>query len=203
MNHPTTPRRATVARTVRSGRVTGSVSRRPVYPREVQRARRRVLCKPFVVYASEAAAAPAAWLSASAVLQGTAGGAGCYASDERRRQYAWRAGVEGTLSQGIRAFGLRRSRYRGLAKTHLQNLVIASAINLDRLVAWLDGRPRALDPNFPSGNASSSLRNSAGIDGGGRQAVSSCSYSLKTVGLSQLMWSHSQIMWAGAKLQSQ
>ena len=52
--------------------------------------------------------------------------------------------VEGTLSQGVRAFGMRRSRYRGLAKTHLQNLAIASAINLDRLVAWLDGRPRAL-----------------------------------------------------------
>ena len=67
-----------------------------------------------------------------------------YASNEGRRQYAQRAGVEGTLSQGVRAFGLRRCRYRGLAKTHLQNLAIASAINLDRLVAWLDGRPRAL-----------------------------------------------------------
>ena len=67
-----------------------------------------------------------------------------YASEEGRRQYACRAGVEGTLSQGVRAFGMRRSRYRGLAKTHLQNLAIASAINLDRLVAWLDGRPRAL-----------------------------------------------------------
>ena len=67
-----------------------------------------------------------------------------YASDEGRRQYACRAGVEGTLSQGVRAFGMRRSRYRGLDKTHLQNLAIASAINLDRLVAWFDGRPRAL-----------------------------------------------------------
>ena len=67
-----------------------------------------------------------------------------YASEEGRRQYACRAGVEGTLSQGVRAFGMRRSRYRGLAKTHLQNLAIASAINLDRLVAWLDGRARAL-----------------------------------------------------------
>ena len=67
-----------------------------------------------------------------------------YGSDEGRRQYARRAGVEGTLSQGVRAFGMRRSRYRGLAKTHLQNVAAASAINLDRLVAWLDGRPRAL-----------------------------------------------------------
>lgn len=37
-------------------------------------------------------------------------------------QYASRAGVEGTRSQGIRAFGLRQARYRGLAKTHLQHV---------------------------------------------------------------------------------
>ena len=67
-----------------------------------------------------------------------------YASNEGRRQYARRAGVEGTLSQGVRAFGMRRSRYRGLAKTHLQHVAVASAMNLNRLVAWLDGRPRAL-----------------------------------------------------------
>ena len=67
-----------------------------------------------------------------------------YASSEGRRQYARRVGVEGTLSQGVRAFGMRRSRYRGLDKTHLQNVAIASAINLDHVVAWLDGRPRAL-----------------------------------------------------------
>src|SRR3712207_6860995 len=36
---------------------------------------------------------------------------------EGRRCYARRAGIEGTLSQGVRAFGLRRSRYRGLART--------------------------------------------------------------------------------------
>jgi transposase len=33
--------------------------------------------------------------------------------------YAQRAGIEGTLSQGVRAFGLRRARYRGRAKTIL------------------------------------------------------------------------------------
>jgi len=65
------------------------------------------------------------------------------ASEEGLRLYKRRAGVEGTLSQGVRAFGLRRSRYWGLAKTHLQHVAIAAAINLDRLVAWLDGRPRA------------------------------------------------------------
>ena len=52
-------------------------------------------------------------------------------------------GVEGTLSQGVRAFGLRRTRYRRLAKTHLQEIVTAIAINLDRIAAWLTGRPLA------------------------------------------------------------
>ena len=66
-----------------------------------------------------------------------------YASEEGRHRYQCRAGVEGTLSQGVRAFGLRRTRYRGLAKTHLQHVATAAAINIDRIVAWLDARPRA------------------------------------------------------------
>jgi hypothetical protein len=60
-----------------------------------------------------------------------------------RRAYARRAGIEGTLSQGVRAFGLRRARYRGLAKTHLQHVATAAAINLDRLAAWFRAIPRA------------------------------------------------------------
>ena len=66
-----------------------------------------------------------------------------YASDEGQQRYKRRAGVEGTLSQGVRAFGLRRTRYWGVAKTHLQHVAIAAAINIDRIVAWLDERPRA------------------------------------------------------------
>jgi transposase len=65
------------------------------------------------------------------------------ASEEGQQLYKRRAGVEGTLSQGVRAFGLRRTRYWGVAKTHLQHVAIAAAINIDRLVAWLDERPRA------------------------------------------------------------
>jgi len=65
------------------------------------------------------------------------------ASAEGQQLYKRRAGVEGTLSQGVRAFGLRRSRYWGLAKTHVQHVAIAAAINIDRIVAWLDERPRA------------------------------------------------------------
>ena len=58
-------------------------------------------------------------------------------------RYRRRAGVEGTLSQGIRAFGMRRSRYIGLAKTGLQEACTAVAINVSRVVRWLDGIPRA------------------------------------------------------------
>jgi transposase len=66
-----------------------------------------------------------------------------YASAEGKRQYARRAGVEGALSQGVRAFGLRRTRYRGLEKTHVQHVATAAAIDIDRTVAWLDACPRA------------------------------------------------------------
>jgi hypothetical protein len=66
-----------------------------------------------------------------------------YASDEGQQRYKRRAGVEGTLSQGMRAFGLRGARYHGLAKTHLQHVATAAAMNVDRIVAWLDERPRA------------------------------------------------------------
>ena len=60
-----------------------------------------------------------------------------------KERYRVRAGVEGTLSQGVRAFGMRRSRYIGLAKTGLQQVCIAAAMNAQRVVHWLDGLPRA------------------------------------------------------------
>jgi transposase len=55
------------------------------------------------------------------------------------RQYAQREGIEATISQGVRAFDMRRSRSVGEDKTHLQHVSIAAAINLVRIVAWLDG----------------------------------------------------------------
>ena len=64
-------------------------------------------------------------------------------SEDWKKRYACRAGIEGTLSQGVRRFGLRRCRYLGQAKTHLQHVFTAVAMNLDRLDAWLQGSPRA------------------------------------------------------------
>jgi len=65
------------------------------------------------------------------------------ATAEFKERYRLRAGIEGTLSQGTRAFGLRKTRYVGLAKTHLQHVVTAAAIDLVRVVAWLGGTKRA------------------------------------------------------------
>jgi Transposase DDE domain len=59
------------------------------------------------------------------------------------RQYAPRAGIESTHAQGIRRCGLRQARYIGLAKTHLQHLATAAALNVVRLGEWLTGTPRA------------------------------------------------------------
>jgi transposase len=59
-------------------------------------------------------------------------------TDEFKQLYKKRAGVEGTISQGTRSYGLRSSRYIGQAKTHLQNIVSAVAINLVRLDDWLN-----------------------------------------------------------------
>jgi len=62
---------------------------------------------------------------------------------EFKERYAKRAGIEGTISQGTRSLGLRRSRYIGQAKTHLQHILIAVAINLARFVDWINEVPRA------------------------------------------------------------
>ena len=55
--------------------------------------------------------------------------------------YARRAGIEGTLSLGVRMFDLRRARYLGKIKLHLQHQLIAIAINLTRIARWLAEEP--------------------------------------------------------------
>src|SRR6266545_3526261 len=60
-----------------------------------------------------------------------------------KAQYAKRAGIEGTLSQGTRLSDLRRSRYVGLLKTRLVHLLIAAALNFVRVAAWLADVPHA------------------------------------------------------------
>ncbi|MEV0734328.1 transposase [Polymorphospora sp. NPDC050346] len=46
---------------------------------------------------------------------------------------ALRAGCEATVSETVRAHGLRHCRYRGLAKTHVQHILTAAGTNIVRL----------------------------------------------------------------------
>ncbi|MFF7632597.1 transposase [Kitasatospora sp. NPDC008050] len=64
-------------------------------------------------------------------------------TDEWKNRYKIRAGVEGTISQGVHRCDLRRSRYKGLAKTSLQHQLTGAAINLARIDAHLTDTPRA------------------------------------------------------------
>lgn len=59
-----------------------------------------------------------------------------------RQSYARRSGIEGTVSETVH-HGARRTRYIGLAKTLLQTLLTAIAIDLKRAALWLMGRHRA------------------------------------------------------------
>ena len=59
------------------------------------------------------------------------------------QQMKHRNGIEGTLSELVRAHGIRRARYRGLAKARLQNYFAAAACNVKR---WLHRKVWALSP---------------------------------------------------------
>ena len=64
-------------------------------------------------------------------------------SEAGRAEYRKRAGIEGTLSQGVRHCDLRHSRYRGLLKTNLQHIMTATGLNVLRTVNHLNGQALA------------------------------------------------------------
>jgi transposase len=66
-----------------------------------------------------------------------------------KAQYAKRAGIEGTISRAIRTSEMRRSRYVGLAKTHLQHLLSATSLSFVRVGEWLMGVPKATTRRSP------------------------------------------------------
>ncbi|MGW7007035.1 transposase [Streptomyces sp. NPDC054933] len=70
-------------------------------------------------------------------------------TDASKQRYATRAGIEGTLSQAVRTTSVRRSRYRGQAKTGLAHVLSAAALNLHRVDAHLTGRPPRHDTAHP------------------------------------------------------
>jgi hypothetical protein len=67
---------------------------------------------------------------------------------EGRYEYKKRTGIEGTLSQGIRRGTVRRSRYIGLSKTHLQEVATAAGINLLRTIKLLESSADSQNTNF-------------------------------------------------------
>lgn len=70
-------------------------------------------------------------------------------TQEFKERYAKRSGIEGTISQGVRAFDLRTCRYLGIQKTHLQHLLTATAMNVVRLFQWQMGQTPVRLPLSP------------------------------------------------------
>src|SRR5258706_3314646 len=63
-----------------------------------------------------------------------------------QERYALRAGIEGSISEGVRCHGLRQARYRGQPMTQLQAQAIAAAINLVRIRQMLQRTRLGLSP---------------------------------------------------------
>ncbi|GAB3511344.1 transposase [Amycolatopsis cihanbeyliensis] len=62
------------------------------------------------------------------------------------KHYAVRSGIEGTLCEFVHGHDMRRCRYRGQAKTHLQHVLTAIAVNIERLSRQPPGDPAAPRP---------------------------------------------------------
>jgi transposase len=65
-------------------------------------------------------------------------------TEEFREAYSIRSGIEGTIDQAVDKLEMRRSRYRGLAKTHFHHLITAGAVNIKRMLDWLAEKPRSV-----------------------------------------------------------
>ncbi|MFF7951738.1 transposase [Streptomyces griseorubiginosus] len=52
---------------------------------------------------------------------------------EWKTRYAVRSGVEGTVTEFAHGHGMRRCRYRGQGKAHIQHVLTAIAVNIERL----------------------------------------------------------------------
>ncbi|MFJ8547349.1 transposase [Streptomyces sp. NPDC093586] len=52
---------------------------------------------------------------------------------EWKTRYAVRSGVEGTVNEFAHGHGMRHCRYRGQEKVHVQHVLAAIAVNIERL----------------------------------------------------------------------
>jgi transposase len=62
---------------------------------------------------------------------------------EWKDKYDERAGIEGTFSRAASILGVRRARYKGQEKVHLEHVLTAVALSVLRTVEWLAGTPPA------------------------------------------------------------
>jgi hypothetical protein len=58
-------------------------------------------------------------------------------SPDWQARYAVRSGMEGTVNEFAHGHGIRRCRYRGQPKAHLQHVLTAIAVNIERLCGLL------------------------------------------------------------------
>jgi hypothetical protein len=67
--------------------------------------------------------------------------------------------VEGTVNEFAHGHGMRRCRYRGQGKAHIQHVLTAIAVNIERLSGLppAEETPRAAD-RLPSRTTSTSVR---------------------------------------------
>jgi hypothetical protein len=52
---------------------------------------------------------------------------------EWKTRYAVRSGVEGTVNECAHGHGMRHCRYQGQGKAHIQHVLTAIAVNIERL----------------------------------------------------------------------
>jgi transposase len=62
------------------------------------------------------------------------------------KQYATRAGIEGTVAQAVRTCDMRQARYIGLNKLRLQAFFTATALNVLRACTWIADGTHASTP---------------------------------------------------------
>jgi transposase len=73
------------------------------------------------------------------------------ATDAFQAEYARRAGIEGTISRGIRSTRLRRTRYISLTRVRLGHILTAVGLNVLRLGEWFLETARAKTRITPFG----------------------------------------------------
>ncbi|MER6573688.1 transposase [Streptomyces sp. NPDC001093] len=62
-----------------------------------------------------------------------------------KARYAVRSGAEGTINEFAHGHGMRHCRYRGQPKAHLQHVLTAIAVNIERL----SSQPATEGPSSP------------------------------------------------------